>query len=213
MTTDATAGMTVSAILLAAGRATRFAGGQKLQAMVGNRPLVAHVADALDCPEISERIVVTAPGSALAGQLPDGGGWRVVENDRAEAVLSDSIRTGLRARRLASAGVLLALGDTPALRRDDVRKLCQHFMARGGDAIVIPKTADGRPAHPIIWPSRFIGQLEALSGDSGGRYILQGAKDQIDVCDTGNPDIAVDIDTMDDLATWRGAFRAENAVD
>lgn len=199
------ADLTISAILLAAGRATRFAGGRKLDVMIGDRPLVAHVAAALDGPDIAERIVVTAPGSAVAGLFRLDSGWRIVENDRADAVLSDSIRTGLRARRLASDGVLLALADTPALRRDDVRNLCQHFVTRGGEAIVMPATADGRPAHPVIWPARFVEQLEGLVGDAGGRHILRDARSQIEVCETGNPDIAVDIDTMDDLAAWQGA--------
>ena len=60
---------------------------------------------------------------------------------------------------------------------------------------------DGTPGHPVIFPRRLYGELAVLTGDVGGRALLQG-EDVRAVIRPGQRAIC-DLDTPEDWARWR----------
>ena len=73
--------MKIAAIIVAAGRSSRFAGGPKLLAEIGGRLVIQHVSAAVIAAKADDVVLVTAPGGdailAAAGQ-----GVRSIINER-----------------------------------------------------------------------------------------------------------------------------------
>lgn len=175
------------AIVLAAGRGTRFGGG-KLSALLAGRPLLDHaVAAALAAP--ARRVIVVArPGTALAE------GPRLSRVELPSAGLSDSLRAGLAAAGDADAA-LIFLGDMPLVPHG----LAARLAAALGDAIAALPEVAGRPGHPVLLARRGFALAEGLAGDEGLGRVLRGRDDvvRLPVADEG---AVLDIDTPEALA-------------
>lgn len=195
--------MKLAAILLAAGRSERFTDGDKLTTPIAGRPMIAHCADALALSEISQLIAVVRPECGINHDTLGSSRWQIVVNTTPNSQLSDSLRVGLENIAQGTAGAIVALADTPGLTQHDTRLLYQAFLQSEGCKIVMPATADDRPAHPVLWPSHFFSQLSALHGDMGGRNVIKAEMPNILRVNIDNPDIARDIDTVSDLQAWR----------
>ncbi len=105
--------MTIAAVLLAAGRSTRFGAANKLTATLGRLPLGLHAARAVAGLDVSVRFVVTSPGET---EWPS---FEIVENDRPEDGMAHSLALGIAAARGYGAdAVLIALADMPFVPKD-----------------------------------------------------------------------------------------------
>lgn len=177
----------IAVVLLAAGRAERF-GGDKLSALLGDRPVLAHVAEML----------ATLPFGAHFAVIPAGGrplpGFVCLSPGTIPALQSDSLKCGVEAALNAGAdAVLIMLGDMPLVPEDHVRRLVAAF---DGDRIA--SSDHGTLMPPALFGARHFAALLATTGDRGAGHLLQGA-----------PSIAlpaharIDIDTTEDLARAR----------
>ncbi len=177
----------IAVVLLAAGRAERF-GGDKLAALLGDRPVLAHVSEMLAAlPFGAHFAVIPAGASALAG-------FACLSPGTVPALQSDSLKCGVEAARNAGAqAVLIVLGDMPLVPEDHVRRLIAAF---DGDRIA--SFDRGTPMPPALFGARHFEALLAATGDRGAGHLLKGA-----------PGIAlpaharIDIDTAEDLALAR----------
>ena len=64
-------------------------------------------------------------------------------------------------------------------------------------------TADGQPGHPAIFPRDLWPALAKVTGDEGGRSVIQGNKDRVRVIPLPGPMALLDLDTPEDWAAWR----------
>lgn len=87
--------MSVAAVLLAAGRSTRFGREDKLAAPLSGVPLALHAARRLAVLPVAARIVVAGPAPLDYG----GEGFVTVHNARPEAGLGHSIALGVETAR------------------------------------------------------------------------------------------------------------------
>lgn len=191
----------VTAIVLAAGNASRF-GSQKLLAPLGGRPLLAHALDALAAAGLRDVVVVLgADAAAIEASVP----WRTerrVLNPRPQDGLSSSLRVGLDAAAadpLVEA-VLVVLGDQPGLRPEVVTTL----LATGAVAttpIVRPRyAADGAP-NPVLVRRSAWALTAGLAGDRGlGPLLAERAELVTEVAVNGS---LPDVDTPADLDAVR----------
>lgn len=182
--------MIVAAVLLAAGRSTRFGAADKIAAELDGVPLGLHAARTIAALPLALRYVVT-------GATPrDYPGFEIVPNLRPEAGLSRSIALGVAAARAAGAqAVLIALADMPCVAAEHFLRLIER--ADGPDALVA-STDGGHRTPPAVFGADWFDELEALSGDRGARDLLQRG-----TAISAAPGDLLDIDTPDDLVVAR----------
>lgn len=190
---------------LAAGRSRRFAGGNKLLAEIGGTPLVCRVAAALVASRATPIIVVTGHESAAIEGALDGLDVRCVKNENFAEGLATSLACGLAALPATAQGAMVCLADMPDLAAAHADRLIAAFDEAAAERIVYARRADGGQGNPVVWPRRFFPDLQALSGDTGGKALIAAHADEavgvtLDADLHGLPE---DIDTEHDLAAWR----------
>lgn len=192
--------MKISAIIVAAGRSSRFECGNKLLAEIDGKPIIGHVIDETAASRVGEIIVVTPPDGAEIVQAAGTGRWRITINANAGVGLSSSIAAGVSAVDAASDGVLIVLADMPRVTATLIDQLCDAFVSNGGTAVVFPHSPDGRQGNPVLWPRSLFGELMEVTGDRGGKAVL-AAHQELHLPMRIDGDAAfADVDTNADLA-------------
>ena len=192
----------IAAIVLAAGRSSRMGAGAKQLATVGGRALVRIAAEtALASRATAGSVVIGHQGervrSALAG-LP----IEIVENPNYAEGLSTSLRAGLAALPADTEGAVVLLADMPEITPAMIDRLFEAFDPVAGNLIVVPTLA-GKRGNPVLWSARFFRDLMAVSGDAGGRQLLEANASAVVEVELG-PAAGRDVDTPADLAAIGG---------
>ena len=184
--------MKVAALLLAAGKSSRF-GANKLMHPLNGQPIALHSAVSLKSA-FPQTLAVVSPGSPLQAQL-EAIGVRTVVSERAFDGMGESLKTGIAATANADAWVV-ALADMPFIL--PLTHLSIERALRRGAAIAAP-AFNGERGHPVGLSSRFRDELLALEGDAGARFILKENAKLIHLVEFDDPGVVKDIDTPDDL--------------
>jgi molybdenum cofactor cytidylyltransferase len=188
--------MTVAAVILAAGAASRFGGG-KLLAAIHGRPILGRVVDAARAAGLDPIVVVVPPGGALTGL--DLGAVRRVTNETPAEGLSSSVRLGLRALELDAAveAAVILPGDQPLVRAAVIRGLIAVAVKDPDTPFVVPRYADDGAPNPIYARRQIWRLADELAGDRGFGPVLAAHPELVRyVAVTGsNPDV----DTRADL--------------
>ena len=198
----------ISAILLAAGAASRFDGG-KLLAAYGGRTLIEATLDNLAEAPVDETLVVLGADADKLREACEPCGVRVVENPEWARGMSTSLRAGLRACEAGSRAAVVLLADQPLVGPEAVERLVGAF---GEGAKVAVATYGGEPRNPVLFSREVWPVLEAeLSGDEGARPFLQRHPELVTrvPCDgVGDP---ADVDTVEDLRRLEGLRAREQS--
>jgi molybdenum cofactor cytidylyltransferase len=111
----------VGAVLLAAGRSTRFGNADKLASDYQGEPLVSYAARAILGVGFGAQLAVVGAGTLL--RLP---GYTLIENPSPQSGIASSIICGLTAiEAYGLDAMLICLGDMPAIDSADLRALCE----------------------------------------------------------------------------------------
>ena len=207
MTNGTNGAAPVAAIVLAAGRGTRFAaaanGEFKLLATLDGLPLVRRVVDAASRSTAREVIVVTgheghAVMTALAGYTV-----REVCNPRYAEGLSTSLQAGIASLPADIAGAVVLLADMPHVNAAVIDALTVAFRQQPDVCAVVP-IHNGRRGNPVLLSRAVFPAVASLTGDSGARRLLDDASDVLGVV-IDDDAITLDVDTPDALAGLRRA--------
>jgi molybdenum cofactor cytidylyltransferase len=186
-----------AAIVLAAGRSSRF-GANKLLAELEGRPILEHVLGT--AIELGLEPIVVVVGDEL-DQAADQIDWRTgvrVVNETPDAGITSSLRIGLMAlweREVER--VLVLLGDQPKLRADQASVV----LAAATDPerpIVVPVYADGGNRNPVLLERSAWPHAVALLGDRGMAQVIAARPELVRYVDV--PGANPDVDTPEDLA-------------
>ena len=192
----------IAAIVLAAGRATRFAapsGGSKLVAPLDGTPLLRHAVAAALASRATPVVVVTGHAAALTrAALDTGGSCRLVHNPDYVTGMAGSLQAGLAALPLDACGVLVLLGDMPRVAPRTLDNLIDAFAPARADAVV--PVFRGRQGNPVLLGRSLFPRLMALTGDAGARALLGDPSCRVVACEVDDPGIHADVDTPGDLA-------------
>ncbi|MBB3019340.1 molybdenum cofactor cytidylyltransferase [Microvirga lupini] len=191
----------VAAILLAAGRGTRFGEEPKLLARVSGKALVRHVAEAAVCSTAHPVIVVTGYRAEAVEAELEGLPVRIVHNPIYADGLSTSLKAGFAALPPEARGAIILLGDMPLVGGDLIDGLAAGWHDRGEPAALIP-TLDGRRGNPVVISRALQAAIEGLSGDVGAGPILRGRPDVVE-WPTADNAIIQDIDTQEEFGQLR----------
>ncbi len=198
----------VGAIVLAAGRATRFrAGGgvepSKLVASLGGEPLVRHAVRAALASRA--RPVVAVTGHARVDIEAALAGLAVVfaHNPDYASGLASSLKTGIGALPDSVAGAVVLLGDMPAVDAALLDRLIEAFVA-APEALAATPVSAGRRGNPVLLSRALFAPIGALEGDEGARRLLsQVEAGQVLEVTVEGEGATLDVDTPDDLAAAR----------
>ncbi|MGH8989979.1 MAG: nucleotidyltransferase family protein [Acidimicrobiia bacterium] len=187
---------TVAAVVLAAGRGSRFGGDKpKPLARLGPRSMLAHAIGAAAAGGLRP-VVVVVGYRAEEVAIAAGPMVRLVENPDWEEGMATSLRAGLAALA-GDEGVVaaaVALADQPRIGPEAYRRVT---AARREGAGLVVATYDGVWGHPVVIGREHWPEAMSLSGDEGARSLLE-KYDVVEVpCDdTGS---SADVDTPEDL--------------
>lgn len=166
-------------IILAAGRGERFlaSGGttHKLEALLGGKPVLAHVIQAVE-----------------AAHLP----WHLVRPEGGTRGMGESISLGVQATAGAS-GWLILPADLPLIQPVSLLSVAEGLGEKG---VVVPYYQQ-QAGHPVGFRREYGEALLGLGGDMGAREIVMSARRRGDVLDVLLADhgIVFDVDTVGDL--------------
>jgi molybdenum cofactor cytidylyltransferase len=187
----------VAAVILAAGRGSRFGGDvPKPLVRLGRRSLLGHAVAAASASGLRPVVVVVGyrgeDVAAAAGSLAE-----IVENPDWEQGMATSLRAGLAAVMPdpGVSAVAVALADQPRVGAESYRRVVAARREGAGLAVA---TYGGERGHPVLIGREHWGEAMKLEGDAGARSLLERYPVVAVPCDgTGD---AVDVDTQGDLA-------------
>ena len=192
----------VAAIILAAGRATRMGGPNKLLAELNGKALVRIVAEQALASQASSVTVVTGHQAREVEAALRGLNVTFVHNPDFADGLATSVKTGILKLPAEAAGALVCLGDMPLIDTKLLDRLIGAFAPDRGALIAVPVN-EGRRGNPVLWSRRFFPELMTLDGDIGARHLIAKHAEAVAEVPVEGQGAFLDIDTPQALAAAR----------
>ena len=189
----------IGAIVLAAGRSTRFGASNKLLADLDGVPLVRRTVGNIRDSRLSPVVVVTGHMAAEVQRALAGLDVTLVHNPDFAQGLSTSLRAGIKALPAGLDGVVVALGDMPQITAAHVDRLIAAFAPKEGRAIVVP-VHGGKRGNPVLFSALLTAEMAAAAGDTGARHVIGQHAEEVAEVDLGTDAIFIDVDTPEALA-------------
>lgn len=182
------------AILLAAGRGTRFGADKLAHPMPDGLPIAVHAARNLRAAGLPVTAIVRPHDEHLARVLK-GEGCDVTPCPQADLGMGHSLAHGVQ-QTADAGGWIVALGDMPSIKPDTIRRVA-HALATG--ASIAAPLFRGERGHPVGFAARHYAELASLTGDEGARKVVQGHRAELVLIDCGDPGAVYDIDCRSDV--------------
>jgi molybdenum cofactor cytidylyltransferase len=194
----------IAAIVLAAGKSSRM-GSNKLLAELGGKPLVVHSVEKLKSSSVQDIVVVTGNGTEQVKEVLRPLSVTVIYNEHFAEGLSTTLKCGLNAIPADVDAALICLGDMPLVDAQTVDRLIAAFSVSDHRTICVP-TFNGVRGNPVLWGRQHFGGLLDISGDQGGRLLMEALSDEVVevACETNA--VLVDVDTPQALSDLKSAL-------
>ena len=183
--------MRINLILLAAGNSKRF-NGNKLLAIYKDKPIYMHIVEKVLGLEFNKIICVTQYKEIKEALLNTN--INVVMNDNSSLGISSSIKLGINFDKNAD-GYMFMVCDQPFISVQTLKSVIDNFI-NGDKGIVCVGCGDNK-GNPVIFSKRYINELLSLEGDSGGKRILKGHLNDLNIVNVDNEIELIDIDTQE----------------
>lgn len=172
----------VAAVVLAAGRGSRLNEADLPKPLLPWPPegtLVGHaVACALAARTVQEVVVVTGYGATAVQAALEDQPVRCVFNAEWASGQGSSVAAGVRALSPHTRAALFLLADQPTVQPATLDALV--YAQRGALApAVAPVYAPGQRGNPVLFDQTTFAELGALTGDIGGRAVLEHYGDAV----------------------------------
>ena len=185
----------IDAVILAAGESTRTGDQNKLLLEFENDVLATHAVDAALGSMVQEVHIVTGyQRDRLAAALGNRPVY-FIHNANYHTGIGSSIVCAIKNLSADVEGVILCLADMPWVRAHHLDALIDRFT---GDAVCAPYFESQR-GHPILFPKRWFARLMTLQGDSGARFLLREAAEDVTAILASDDAILRDIDRLEDI--------------
>ncbi|HZU67880.1 MAG TPA: nucleotidyltransferase family protein [Ktedonobacteraceae bacterium] len=211
--------VSTAAIILAAGSSSRMGGGRhKLLLPLHNRPVLAHVIDAVLASQARPAVIVLGHQAEqvrttiFPGSIPQD--IMLIENPDYLQGMSTSMRLGIQMltangytkgeRNYFVDSALVVLGDQPLLTQQVIDSLITIYR-RTGKRIVAP-VYDGKRGSPVLFDRSLFPELLQIEGDEGGRKVVENHKKEVELVEISDAMANYDVDTWEAyqqvLAAW-----------
>jgi molybdenum cofactor cytidylyltransferase len=161
----------ISAVVMAAGRAERM-GEPKLFLPLGGKPALQWVLECALASNLDEIICVARDLAPVRRQikLADERLFWLLHYG-ADAGESTSLIAGLWASHPESDGCMFLLGDQPLIRKELINSLIEKFDQ--SSALIVAPKYKGQARNPVLFRRELFPDLLTLTGDRGGRALLE----------------------------------------
>ena len=196
----------VAAIVLGAGKSSRM-GANKLLMPIKGRPMIVRTVDAVLMSSARPVIVVSGNAAAEVERALKGREVTFVRNPHYAEGLSTSLRAGLAALPDDSDGVLVCLGDMPAVSAAAMAKLIAALNPAEGRGIVVP-TYQGKRGNPVLFARDYFGEAAAARGDGGAKHVIAEHEDVVCEVEMDDASVLADADTPAAFAALEAQIKA-----
>ena len=183
-------------VILAAGAGTRF-GGNKLNALVRNKPLYEHTLERVEAFSAFPAYIVT--GSEEIAREAEQKDIATVWNKEPERGIALSLTLGLKKAledRPGLKGILFTVCDQPGLDTSTMQQIFRTTSRHPGS--IVCAGSGERTGNPVCWDRTFFPELLTLEGDEGGRQIMRKYREKVRIVQA-DPEELKDIDRREDL--------------
>ncbi|MBS4958366.1 MAG: nucleotidyltransferase family protein [Clostridium celatum] len=185
--------MRINLILLAAGNSKRF-NGNKLLAIYKDKPIYMYIVEKVLDLKLNKIICVTQYKEIKEALLNTD--INVVMNENSSLGVSSSIKLGINFDKNAD-GYMFMVCDQPFISIKTLNSLIDNFI-NGNKGIVCVGYGDNK-GNPVIFSKRYINELLSLEGDNGGKRILKGHLNDLNIVNVDNEIELADIDTQEEF--------------
>lgn len=209
-----------AAIILAAGSSSRMgAGRHKLLLPLGDRPVLAHVIGTTLASPARPIIIVLGHQAllvraSLANYATDPT-ITIIDNPDYLQGMSTSLQIGLQTLTHTLSphtfdSALVMLGDQPLITAHLIDALLAARQA-SKKRIVAP-LYDGKRGNPIIFDASLFPELMEVTGDEGGRSVIERHRQDLATVELGNAVANYDVDTWEAyqavVEEWKKKYEA-----
>lgn len=191
--------VTVGAVLLAAGAASRMGYRPKSLLALDGVPLIRRQLTALSGAGVDQVVVVLGHHADRIEQAIQGLAVTRVCNPEPDAGHVSSLRRGLQALASPFDAVLVALADQPLIGVQDLGDLIGAYQKRPAGTQVVQPTVDGLPGNPVMFSAEVRHQILAGDAQLGCRQWQLAHPDQVHAWATENTRYRTDVDTPQDI--------------
>ncbi|WP_428396105.1 nucleotidyltransferase family protein [Lichenicoccus sp.] len=206
--------------MLAAGASSRAGGVNKLLAMdqTGATMIARSVRAALGSNAEQVLVVLGHNRAMVAAALAQAGlePHRRLTLLHAQAHLEGlaaSLRCGIAGAAAAcqADAALVCLGDMPMVRSATLDTLIQRAGEQATALACVP-TLQARRGNPVLWRRDMFANLMALTGDRGGRALLDRRAGEVLDVPVDDPGILLDFDTPERLADYAASATTQETL-
>ena len=196
-----------AAIILAAGSSSRMgAGRHKLLLPLNERPVLAHVIDAALASRARPIVVVLGhQAEQVRAQLvrySTNSAITHIENPDYLQGMSTSMRVGLAylQTQIDAGGAdvdsaLIMLGDQPLITAYILDMLIDTWHTT--EQRIVAPLYDGKRGNPTLFAASLFPELLEVSGDEGGRSVVERRRQELATVELGNAVANYDVDTWE----------------
>ena len=183
-------------------------GSHKLLLPYNGRPIVNWVLAAAAASQADPVIVIIGHEAQQVDAALRAERWFLaIHNPWYIEGMSTSLKIGLAATPSDVDGAIILLGDQPLVTAEIINAMIA-VSAREPDAI-IAASYQGRRGNPVLFPRAYFAELEAISGDEGGRSVLARHPEQVRLVKIDDALAGFDVDTPEEYQ----ALISEDALD
>ena len=186
----------MNGIILASGFSRRM-GQNKLLMKINNKEIIKTVIQEIKKSNIEKIILVARDENVI--KIGTEENIAVIKNNNADLGQSESIKLGVKEANIED-DFMFFCGDQPFLDKDSINRLIEESK-KHKESIIIPKVKE-KHGNPVIFPKKFKDELENLSGDIGGKQIINSNKKIVKYIELDNELFLKDIDTIEEYERY-----------
>ena len=172
----------VAVAMLAGGLSSRYGDGDKLLADLHGKPLIQHAANTVSELPWLAQLAIVAPGKPQLAKPLSAAGFEVVVTDAPPHGIGYSIaKAAAAALETPALALLICLGDMPFVTAETLQRLVAALAVEPNRAIAGCDnfSAERGMTPPVLFRRCYFPELTELSGDNGGKSLIQRYADQV----------------------------------